>query len=50
MRGRKSTGIKRKVISISGQPEEIQKLKDLAKDRGMNISQFVLYMCKIKKT
>ena len=41
--GRKATGIKRVSICISGQPEQIQKLKDLAKRNQMNVSQFIFY-------
>lgn len=41
--GRKPTGVKRISISLSGQPEQIQKLKELAKRNQMNVSQFVFY-------
>lgn len=41
--GRKPTGVKRISISLSGQPEQIQKLKELAERNQMNVSQFVFY-------
>ena len=41
--GRKATGIKRISICISGQPEQIQKLKELAKRNQMNVSQFIFH-------
>lgn len=41
--GRKATGIKRVSICISGQPEQIQKLKELAKRNQMNVSQFIFH-------
>lgn len=40
--GRPATGVKRISISISGKPEQIEKLKELAKRNGKNVSQFVL--------
>lgn len=41
--GREPTGIKRVSVNISGQPEQIAKLKELAKRNQMNVSQFVFY-------
>lgn len=41
--GRKATGVKRVSICISGQPEQMQKLKDMAKNNNMNVSQFIFY-------
>lgn len=41
--GRPNTGVKRVSINISGQPEQIAKLKELAKRNQMNVSQFVFY-------
>lgn len=40
--GRKKTGLKRVVISISGQPEEIAKLKELAKAENRTVTDFIL--------
>lgn len=38
--GREPTGVKRVTLCISGKPEQIEKLKELAKD-SKNISQFI---------
>ena len=40
--GRPATGIKRVSISISGQPEEIAALKELARNAGKPVSRYVL--------
>lgn len=39
--GRKATGIKRVSINISGQPEQIKKLKELAASEGKTVSSFI---------
>ena len=39
---RKATGIKRISISISGQPEELEQLKENAAAAGKTVSAFVL--------
>lgn len=39
--GRKATGIKRVSINISGQPEQIKKLKELAASEGKTVSAFI---------
>lgn len=41
--GREPTGIKRVSINISGLPEQISRLRDLAKRNDMNVSQFIFY-------
>ena len=40
--GRKATGIKRVAICISGQPEQIKKLKKKAAQEEKTVSAFVL--------
>ena len=40
--GRKPTGIKRVSFSVSCQPEELQKVKDLAGQSGKTVSRFLL--------
>lgn len=40
--GRKPTGIKRVSICISGQPEQIGKLKELAAQENKTVSAFIL--------
>ena len=40
--GRKPTGIKRASISISGQPEELEQLKENAAAAGKTVSAFIL--------
>ena len=40
--GRKATGIKRISISISGQPEELEQLKENAAAAGKSVSAFIL--------
>ena len=40
--GRKATGIKRVPICISGQPEQIEKLKKMAAQEGKTVSAFIL--------
>ena len=40
--GRKATGIKRVSICISGQPEQIEKLKKMAAREGKTVSAFIL--------
>ena len=39
--GRKATGIKRVAICISGQPEQIEKLKKMAAREGKTVSAFI---------
>lgn len=39
--GRKATGIKRVSICISGQPEQIEKLKKMAAQEGKTVSAFI---------
>ncbi|MCQ2587925.1 MAG: hypothetical protein MJ174_07405 [Treponema sp.] len=39
--GRKATGVKRISISLSGQPEQIKKLKELAKSENKTVSKFI---------
>lgn len=43
--GRKPTGVKRTGMSLSGKPEQIAKLKELAKEAGMSHSEFILRKC-----
>lgn len=40
--GRKATGIKRVSFSVSCQPEELEKIKELAAASGKNVSRFLL--------
>lgn len=40
--GRKATGIKRVNLQISCQPEQLEKIKQLAKENGKSTSAFVL--------
>ena len=40
--GRKATGIKRVSICISGQPEQIEKLKKMAAQEEKTVSAFIL--------
>ena len=40
--GRKPTGIKRVPICVSGQPEQIEKLKKIAKSKGKSVSKYIL--------
>ena len=40
-RGRKATGIKRVPICISGQPEQIEKLKKMAAQEEKTVSAFI---------
>lgn len=41
-RPRKDAEARRKTISISGTPSEIEKLKKLAAESGKNVSRFIL--------
>lgn len=41
-RPRKDAEARRKIMSISGTPTEIEKLKKLAKESGKTVSRFVL--------
>lgn len=40
--GRKATGLKRVSFSVSCQPEELEKLKELVKKSGKTTSRFLL--------
>lgn len=40
--GRKPTGIKRVSFSVSCQPDELQKVKELAEKSGKTLSRFLL--------
>ena len=40
--GRKATGIKRVSFSVSCQPEELEKIKELAAAAGKTVSKFLL--------
>ena len=40
--GRKATGVKRVSFSVSCQPEELEKIKELAAASGKTISRFLL--------
>lgn len=40
--GRKATGVKRVTINISGQPEQIARLKELAARENKTVSAFIL--------
>lgn len=48
--GRKATGIKRVSICISGQPEEIEKLKQQAAAENMTVSSYIFQLANILKT
>ena len=47
--GRKATGIKRVAICISGQPEQIEKLKQQAAREEKTVSAFIFEKTGIKK-
>ena len=47
--GRKPTGIKRVSICISGQPEQIEKLKQQAAAANMTVSAYIFQQANIKK-
>ena len=47
--GRKATGIKRVSICISGQPEQIEKLKQQAAAENMTVSAYIFQQANIKK-
>ena len=47
--GRKATGIKRVSICISGQPEQIEKLKKMAAQEEKTVSAFILEKTGINK-
>ena len=47
--GRKATGIKRVSICISGQPEQIEKLKQQAAAANMTVSAYIFQMVNITK-
>ena len=47
--GRKATGIKRVSICISGQPEQIEKLKQQAAAANMTVSVYIFHLANIKK-
>ncbi len=40
--GRKATGVKRVSFSVSCQPEELEKIKELAAASGKTVSKFLL--------
>lgn len=40
--GRKPTGVKRVSLALSGKPEELDRLRELAKRAGKTISGYVL--------
>lgn len=40
--GRKATGVKRVSFSVSCQPEELEKIKELAEASGKTVSRFLL--------
>ena len=40
--GRKATGVKRVSFSMSCQPEELDKVKELAEKAGKSVSRFLL--------
>ena len=48
--GRKATGIKRVSICISGQPEEIKKLKQQAVAENMTVSAYIFQLANILRT
>ena len=45
--GRKATGIKRVSICISGQPEQVEKLKKMAAREGKTVSAFIFEKTRI---
>ena len=47
--GRKATGIKRVSICISGQPEQIAKLKKMAAAENMTVSAYIFQLANITK-
>ena len=47
--GRKATGIKRVAICISGQPEQIAKLKQQAAAENMTVSAYIFQLANITK-
>ena len=47
--GRKATGIKRVSICISGQPEQIEKLKKMAAQEEKTVSAFILEKTGVNK-
>ena len=47
--GRKATGIKRVSICISGQPEQIEKLKQRAAAENMTVSAYIFQQANIEK-
>lgn len=47
--GRKATGIKRVSICISGQPEQIEKLKQQAAAENMTVSAYIFQQANIAK-
>ena len=47
--GRKATGIKRVSICISGQPEQIEKLKQQAAAKKMTVSAYIFQLANINK-
>lgn len=47
--GRKATGIKRVPICISGQPEQIEKLKHQAAAANMTVSAYIFQLANIIK-
>lgn len=48
--GRKATGIKRVSICISGQPEQIEKLKQQAAAENMTVSAYIFQLANILRT
>ena len=47
--GRKATGVKRVSICISGQPEQIEKLKQQAAAENMTVSAYIFQQANIAK-
>lgn len=47
-KGRKPTGVKRQSICISGQPEELEQLKKMAKEKGQTVSGLILSVLGIR--
>ena len=47
--GRKATGIKRISICISGQPEQIEELKQQAAAKNMTVSAYIFQLANINK-
>ena len=47
--GRKATGIKRVAICISGQPEQIEELKQQAAAENMTVSAYIFQQANIAK-